>query len=56
MEEEKYTTRNFTFSHNFFGHEYNFISKDDIGKQNLSLLQNFVSKVLIECELRLNYL
>ena len=48
--------RNFTFCHKFFGHEYNFISKDDIGKQNLSLLQNFVSKVLIECELRLNYL
>ena len=49
-------TRNFTFYHKIFGHEYNFISKDDIGRQNLSLLQNFVSKILIECEIRLNYL
>ena len=56
MEEEKYTTRNFTFCHNFFGHEYNFISKDDIGRQNLNLLRKFVSKVLIECEMRPNYL
>ena len=50
------TTRNLTFSHKFFGHEYNFISKDDIRRRNLSLLQKFVSKVLIECKMRPNYL
>ena len=38
------TTRNFTFSHKFFRHEYNFISKDDIGRQNLSLLRKFMLK------------
>ena len=50
------TTRNMTFSHKFFGHEYNFISKDDIRRRNLSLLRKFVSKVLIECKMRPNYL
>ena len=52
----KGTTRNSTFWHNFFGHEYNFVSKYDFGKQNLILLQKFVSKILIECEMRPNYL
>ena len=39
------TTRNSTFWHNFFGHEYNFVSKDNFGRQNLSLLQKLTSKI-----------
>ena len=39
------TSRNSTFWHNFFGHEYNFVSKDNFGRQNLSLLQKFTSKI-----------
>ena len=51
-----FTTRNSTFWHNFFGHEYNFVSKDDFGRQNLIFFTKIVSKNLIECEIRQNYL